>query len=121
MSTQAERAVACKHWEWMPGMLTTRGHRVIALRRFEPPMACAATGHIKWDGALELPDFTDPVTAAALLPMVRKAYGDDDASCRRYWLGRRAAWRVVGMLGDWLGDSCETEIDALLSALEAAP
>ena len=95
----AKRAVACKAWRWLPGM--------------RAPDA---------DGSAYpfLPDLTDPATLGCLLAMVRKAWGDpliciavDNTGCG-WWLDGWADSRVPSKLHD-------TEAEALLAALEAAP
>lgn len=75
------RAVACKHWRWMPGMLV--GGRVI-------DGACPhqwANGN-PWRQERnniiilpdELPDLSDPATLGCLLHLVREAWGSDEWS-----------------------------------------
>ena len=116
----ARRAVACKHWKWMPGMrlvcfdgddaariCTIKGEGLVGVSRESGIMAA-------YDGEA-WPDFTDPATVGCLLALVREAWGDPmlfafpDAFPDR--------WTVVNV-------DCghhETEAAALVAALEAAP
>jgi hypothetical protein len=97
----ARRAVACRHWRWLPGMQTL-------------PLP-----------AYGLPDLSDPATVGALLALVREAWGDPGASV---WHDRRVSvwsWMADGCIhGVWRpsdADGYETEAEALVAALEAAP
>jgi len=69
-----KRAVACKGWRWMPGMLVvassgraTSAHRVT---------------HDSWSAwGGELPDLNDPATVGCLLALVRAEWGDPGLYC----------------------------------------
>jgi len=72
-----------------------------------------------------LPDLSDPATVGALLALVREAWGDPGASV---WHDRRVSvwsWMADGCIhGVWRpsdADGYETEAEALVAALEAAP
>lgn len=105
----AQRAVACKGWRWMPGMQLNNGYR---LRNggFTP-----LGDEYGWS-----PDLTDPCTLGGLLALVREAWDDPHLH-----VGRRiAGWGV------WTSQSTpipqcvgkgDTEAEALVAALEAAP
>ena len=111
----ARRAVACKRWRWMPGMLYTQGH--IAVR---PE---AATAPIIYKG---LPIFTDPATLGCLLALVREAWGPD-ASVSVNLSGFWAVGGATVLSGKGKGASINlgiwklTELEALVAALEVAP
>jgi hypothetical protein len=96
------RAVACKGWRWMDGMLTDEGWRV---RPSDLPLGCVA-----------LPDLTDPATLGCLLALVREAHGQTTLSPvsrgRRLWC--LADFGTTALQG-------ETEAELLVAALEAAP
>jgi hypothetical protein len=66
------------------------------------------------------PDLTDPATLGCLLALVRERYGDPTLT--HYWdpdITSQGSWCMPdGDGGLWLGD---TEAEALVKALEAAP
>jgi hypothetical protein len=126
------RAVACKHWRWMPGMLarysadawyrTSEVDSVGIPVRVRPPNPRSA-----W------PDLRDPATVGCLLALVREACepnrapGDWPMVCT--YQSQAKKWGI----GAWLNESgkatfaalvlpaYDTEADALVAALEAAP
>jgi hypothetical protein len=107
----AKRAVACKRWRWMPGMLTINGTRIQRTPNVEITAA--------W------PDLDDPATLGCLLALVREAWGDLGASV---WHDRRVglwSWMAGGCThGVWRPfdeDGYTLEAEALVAALEAAP
>jgi hypothetical protein len=118
----ARRAVACKAWEWLPGMLTTDGDRIVST---EGTIASAGldidgcVGPSGWDGR-EVPDFTDPATlgcavkmAVGLLDAIDRDGGS--TTTRRAVLGSELSAYVLGM-------SSELALAAaLVTALETAP
>ena len=97
----ARRAVACKGWRWMPGMLTLDGFRL---------------SHVDID---DPPDLTDPATLGCLLALVREAWESPKANVS--WVTDDKCM-VVFDTGHaqrfLLGDS---EGEALIVALESAP
>ncbi len=116
----ARRAVACKGWRWMPGML----HRNW---RNSTRVTEEHAGY-RWDG---WPDLSDPLTVQALLLLVREAVepnrapGEWPMVCTHQSQGKK--WGV----GAWLNESeratfaalvlpaYDTEAAALVAALEA--
>lgn len=117
------RAVACKHWRWMPGMLARysadawyRTSEVDSVRipvRVRPPNPRSA-----W------PDLRDPATLGCLLALVREAWADAGASVWRdhrtglwCWMAQ-GAFHSVHCPGV---DGYDTEAESLVAALEAAP
>lgn len=114
------RAVACKGWRWMPGMLglsNQSSSRSIWIRIVDPPM----------DDASECwPDLSDPATLGCLLALVREAWGPA-ASVSVNMSGFWAVGGATVLSGKGKGASINlgiwkvTEMEALVTALEVAP
>lgn len=107
------RAVACKHWLWMPGMSgTLEGARFrISEKSWEDEVPIHRRD--EW-----YPDLTDPATLGCLLALVREAWGDS-----RLTIIWRSGWIVEGQREDEpaYDGFHPTEAGALVSALGAAP
>lgn len=125
----ARRAVACKNWRWMPGMLTTYG-----LRAEHNGDGMVAIWHDRkrneWgEESLtgRLPDLTDPATLGCLLALVREAWGGHDVWIEpRFALSWRrvVSWNVVAAIAEeglMTLSAGPTQAAALVAALEAAP
>ena len=119
MQDLARRAVACKHWRWMPGMRLISGMDI-------PP------GRIQDDGSVahgtkgglvvcfdDIPDLTDPATIGCLLALVREAWGDPLMWLESDGTRRWAVYRTIPRV-DRLGYG-STEGEALVRTLEMAP
>ena len=114
MSDLAKRAVACKHWRWMPGSAFDTGLRYDGFAQFMLD---------DWEG--EIPDLTDPATLGCVLALVREAWHDET-------IGTAATREADGQRG-WVIEAWDprspangigpyyTEAEALIAALEAAP
>ena len=125
----ARRAVACRGWRWLPGMLTSDGGRVRAiwpsrivwdyLNDFGSDHASTRTESVN-----VLPVLEDPATLGCLLALVREAMNDEHAG---------VSWDLSGE--EWVCDgehvyNGKTYIgvfaqgpsyaEALVAALEAA-
>ena len=106
------RAVACKGFRWMGGMMDMQGRTVTPCILFRAHPS-------------DTPDFRDPATMGCLLALVREAWGDPTATT--------AATREADRSRGWLVDCWDTqsplsglgpfksEAEALVAALEAAP
>lgn len=145
MNDLASRAVACKGWRWMDGMVLFHCATTNARwRRQWQGVWCSISGEqmhcLPGDRAngkdaksvhfraciARGPDLTDPATLGCLLSLVREAWGDPGI-CVRGMLQSdgRYQWYVVG--GHAHGGKFSrlgiysTEAEVLVAALEAAP
>ena len=124
MNELARRAVRCKHWRWMPGMLATcDGRSPLRLAIEVMPYVWWGSDGTRQDGGhcLQsdvLPDLNDPATLGCLLALVREAWGCDWLTCQPLFpLVGVHGWRVMGTSAQ----SDHPEAAALVAALEAAP
>jgi len=111
----ARRAVACKGWRWMPGMLAVATE---VCGYAPPPQRLGQLFVEPSDSRTWFPDLTDPATLGCLLALVLEAWGRPTAFLHYYG-------------GNWFFDpqqseptnhfSGRTEAEALVAALEAAP
>jgi len=123
----ARRAVACKHWRWMPGMLlVTKADNRFRLVELD----FDAQDRWEWKGqySTPVPDLRDPATLGCLLALVREAHGDPEIVVSKYeysdgwtigtqleWEGIHSLWGSDGAIWGW------SEAEVLVKALEAAP
>ena len=145
----ARRAVACKHWRWLPGMLSrcatptrraayrwlavdTRHYGIVCVVEDKHGRPCRSVATLQ-PGPDDMPDLTDPATLGCLLALVHEAVdpmrapGDWPMVCP--YQSQAKKWGV----GAWLNESgkatfaalvlptYDTEAAALVAALEAAP
>jgi|DEB19_MinimDraft_3_1074340.scaffolds.fasta_scaffold13252_6 hypothetical protein len=121
----ARRAVACRGWRWMPGMLTSHGARCLGSDLWVDRGQRVAVYADPNEG--EAPDLDDPATLGCLLALVREAWeprrGTD---CIASSVHTNSGWGV----GARVGSECfaaivlpaaASEAEALVAALEAAP
>lgn len=121
------RAVACRGWRWMDGMLdgNAYGERYIEDRDGFLIRDSDGWGYRRLlDGSL--PDFSDPATLGCLLALVRDALRDDTIYARYFpdddvWCV--GSGKLVASLLVVNGKNAEgkSEAEALIAALEAAP
>lgn len=126
----AQRAVACKHWRWMPGMLDQTGFRLVSREpEWSPDVwqlggrACLGT----LTGIPDLPDLDDQATVGCLLALVREAHGGKPVFLSpdtREHGNEILEWEVCVFVGWFASETLAfgpTEAAALVAALEAAP
>jgi len=139
MSALAIRAMRCKGWRWMPGMLAD-GIRVIRVVDGHPVGVGSVieTGELFEVPLLHVrPCLDDPATLGGLLDLVREAWDDPRITTR--FIGYRGhetpdAWRVVVRECMWDetrfwspptssngANAPAIEAAALVAALEGAP
>lgn len=123
----AKRAVACKHWQLLPGMFI----QTIKVNAFRPRQGrtwrineydeWSCSGELDW-----LPDLKDPATLGCILSLVRKRWNWPNA----FTCCDETGWRVNSGEKDCSielqdevcdGERYDTEAEALVAALEAAP
>jgi hypothetical protein len=119
----ARRAVACKGWRWMPGMRAV-GRRRMPAAWFRVEEYTHMVG--EWRDAV--PDLTDAATLGALLALVREVAQEPSLHVRCMLpyapdMGGKTPppWVLHSGRGQRWGDRYETEAEALVAALEAAP
>lgn len=143
------RAKRCNRWKWAPGMLVfaprrhgagapetgplyarlvSMGGLPFEMRDRRLLVGLVDSGAIREDTML-VPDFRDPATLGWLLALVRDAWPTAPATTARYerWVRDRPRmrleyhWACLFCRGaDWSEAHGETEIEALVAALEAA-
>ena len=130
-----KRAIACRGWHWMAGMMTLDGELAVYAT---PPGSEDQGPHLVqvFDERIErlrgvwlhkeqiLPDLSYPSTLGALLALVRAAWKDDGLSAT-FWEGEddgvAGGWDITDGDISVLGVQVATEAEALLLALEFAP
>jgi hypothetical protein len=120
----AKRAVACKGWRWVPGMLCIwpngnewRVGQVSGVdgKNDLPNYPSNGWGDDYTDRTTGQPDLTDPATIGCLLYLVREAWSDSSlAACMSM---DERTWQIDPTVSFRTG---ETEAEALVCALEAA-
>jgi hypothetical protein len=121
----ARRAVACKRWRWMPGMLSDKGLRVTRCDRDGYVVGYYEDlSYIAECVAGTLPDLSDPATLGCLLALVREALKPRGWGVTLCLANTGAGWQLGYLAGgEWfspLGTIHRSEAEALVAALEAA-
>lgn len=116
---QGRRAVACKHWRWLPGMLA-----------IVPAAHDGATGYVyrlteasgPVNSARAYPDVTDAATRGCILELVRQAWTDQNASPFLSNFFNVKTWHIAVIRNDEtiFFRMSFTEMGCLILALEAA-
>lgn len=119
MIALARRAVACKGWRWMPGMLTDDGFRVRRVDRDGYRFGWYDSSYAYSIRHDVLPDFIDPATLGCLLALVREAHAVPflQVSVK---ISREHGYQFdchPHHRGQWV----DSEAEALVAALEEAP
>ena len=134
----SRRAVACRGWRWMSGMLRQDGCRYTGMGMWANG-ARLTDEDVEVDAPDQWPDLTDPATLGCLLALVREAWRCPTAHVRQSRVRRVSdgllAWEGVDLWLDAeackkLGTSREgsvgcwgyaSEAEALVFLLETAP
>jgi hypothetical protein len=129
----AKRAVACKHWQWLPGMLIQNADgpvRIDAVDGTQPGVLrkCHFTNEVYVADVRSgpLPDLSDPCTLGGLLALLRGAWGRPMLVAYYAPLTTGQGWYVGdrfcgGRDYPIVETPSATEEEALVAALEAAP
>jgi len=115
----ARRAVACRGFRWMPGMLTSHGARYLGFDLWVDRGQRVAVFADPNEG--EVPDLTDAATIGCLLALVREAWGDPHASASWDYETNGQVVVACSRTSRWVFRDRQTEAEALVAALEAAP
>lgn len=118
-----KRAVACKGFRWLRGMLRQDDYRYVSSgvwARWSDVHSLTTALHSpdQW------PDLTDSATRGCLLTLVREAWGGDFEQVWLEWYPPLSRWGIQGGHAGTrsvLLASGPTEAEALVAALETAP
>lgn len=132
MGDLGRRAVACKGWRWMRGMLCLADEDGYASRIISVGLSgrTSETADAYVDGGIicrsfikddALPDLTDPSTLGCLLALVREAWSNPDLHFRPATappdMGGDKRWLVCDSRWAFMGS--KTEAEAIVRALES--
>jgi len=123
----AKRAVACKAWRWMEGMAYWFGGIKYRIAYQCPKSETWVAFEQNGEGErqygitlhLALPDLEDPATLGCLLARLREVYESKYVHAEAYEFDEENSfWSVWASGRSWEAD---TEVEALVTALEASP
>ena len=117
----ARRAMACKGWKWMPGMRQLAGRNLATYRIVSDDYAPSETEILMDSYSDILPDLSDPATIGCVLALVREAWGDPHASASWDYETNGPVVVACSHTSRWIFRDRQTEAEALVAALEAAP
>jgi hypothetical protein len=117
------RALACRGWCWMPGMLDVLGWRysLMSDRVGKPTLGAMKHGWACMIAGVQSsrrPDLADPATLGCLLALVREAWGKPHMTTKR---NPALGWLMIEGHEDLFTTAADTEAEALICALENAP
>lgn len=115
-----KRAVACKHWRWMPGMLTADGCRMLTHESTREWSACSPKGSFCDPSQYSIPNFDDPATKGCVLALVREALGDPISGVIGEPTPDGGRWCYMGGDAEEITPWLTSEAEALVAALKAA-
>lgn len=113
-----QRAVKCKHWRWMAGMLSAQLQLVCVgvSQDGHPLFPIRSRGTYPTEHRQSTPDLRYSATLGCLMVMLREAYGDNLVITQGSdW------WSVETDDRCWDCDNTGSLVEALVLALEAAP
>lgn len=92
----SRRAVACKSWKWLPGMLGVRDTPPDKKDYLKPEVRIQGIRDVETATLYRsLPDLNDPATKGAILELVRMASRDDQV-CVSFYDGHDSVeWGVI--------------------------